>query len=494
MLLIYDQIMLIYDQMLLIYDQIMLIYDQIMLIYDQIMLIYDQIKLIYDQIMLIYDQIMLMYDFVINVMMFENRQKLFWHLDLPWSSRRLTAVLPTKKPSLGDSFFDSRTCFEQQALSNENVMDLPMKNGDLPMNVMVIYQRVYGIFRYGCVSENVVYYPLYPMVLLIIIPFLNGYFIGNINPTFSDKPIFSLFHFRWRENAFFFPYPIMGAQHWLLQVEETTEDRVLFGNMDQYGIWSVTVASTQGLSAFRRNDAVRHWQFLVSLIGDELSDDIDQTSIFSFESWRSDLNWRHHAQLNLARGFPVSTWGIHTDTGQTCFDHAPFIKGELLVMFISAGLLCMQETHLKNHLNAIWFSHLNPFDLATFGAFWTSSWSSWFPRARDRLEATLMARTRIFGVSRVGFRCDFLVSDSWRNPGPTNTNDSMGNLFLEACPSCPRTRRKRWEFWCEFWCSLKNLMENFVWKCCVPHCTQWFCWSLSVWKMASYHWEYNHHY
>ena len=29
--------------------------------------------------------------------------------------------------------------------------------------------------------------PLYPMVLLIIIPIKNGYFIGNINPTFSDK-------------------------------------------------------------------------------------------------------------------------------------------------------------------------------------------------------------------------------------------------------------------------------------------------------------------
>ena len=28
------------------------------------------------------------------------------------------------------------------------------------------------------------------MVLLIIIPFLNGYFIGNINPTFSDIPLF----------------------------------------------------------------------------------------------------------------------------------------------------------------------------------------------------------------------------------------------------------------------------------------------------------------
>ena len=38
------------------------------------------------------------------------------------------------------------------------------------------------------VSENSV--PLNPMVLLIIIPFLNGYFIGNINPTFSDKPIY----------------------------------------------------------------------------------------------------------------------------------------------------------------------------------------------------------------------------------------------------------------------------------------------------------------
>ena len=30
--------------------------------------------------------------------------------------------------------------------------------------------------------------PLYPMVLLIIIPMKNGYFIGNINPTFSDEP------------------------------------------------------------------------------------------------------------------------------------------------------------------------------------------------------------------------------------------------------------------------------------------------------------------
>ena len=32
--------------------------------------------------------------------------------------------------------------------------------------------------------------PLYPMVLLIRQSLLNGYFIGNINPTFSDKPTF----------------------------------------------------------------------------------------------------------------------------------------------------------------------------------------------------------------------------------------------------------------------------------------------------------------
>ena len=36
----------------------------------------------------------------------------------------------------------------------------------------------------------------------------------------------------------------------------------------------------------------------------------------------------------------------------------------------------------------------------------------------------------------------------------------------------------------------QQFLHGCVWKCCVPHCTQWFCWSLSLWKMASYHWEY----
>ena len=47
-------------------------------------------------------------------------------------------------------------------------------------------QPTFETYRMG-LSENSV--PLHPMVLLIIIPFLNGYFIGKINPTFSDIPI-----------------------------------------------------------------------------------------------------------------------------------------------------------------------------------------------------------------------------------------------------------------------------------------------------------------
>ena len=74
---------------------------------------------------------------------------------------------------------------------------------------MLIYWRVYIIVhiidldiqdihvREMGLSENSV--PLHPMVLLIIIPFLNGYFIGNINPTFSDKPKYDHQHCNFRE-------------------------------------------------------------------------------------------------------------------------------------------------------------------------------------------------------------------------------------------------------------------------------------------------------
>ena len=53
---------------------------------------------------------------------------------------------------------------------------------------------------YMGVSENSV--SLNPMVLLIIIPMKNGYFIGNINPTFSDKPT-------WFHLARFSPYGLL---------------------------------------------------------------------------------------------------------------------------------------------------------------------------------------------------------------------------------------------------------------------------------------------
>ena len=29
-----------------------------------------------------------------------------------------------------------------------------------------------------------------------------------------------------------------------------------------------------------------------------------------------------------------------------------------------------------------------------------------------------------------------------------------------------------------------GLVNGCVWKCCVPHCTQWFCWSFFLWKWA----------
>ena len=52
--------------------------------------------------------------------------------------------------------------------------------GELYNDLMVIYIVIWVCLKMLCT-------PLYPMVLLIIIPMKNGYFIGNINPTFSDK-------------------------------------------------------------------------------------------------------------------------------------------------------------------------------------------------------------------------------------------------------------------------------------------------------------------
>ena len=60
------------------------------------------------------------------------------------------------------------------------IVDFPIKNGDFPIKN--------GDIWYIWVCLKMLCTPLYPMVLLIIIPMKNGYFIGNI-PLFSDKPI-----------------------------------------------------------------------------------------------------------------------------------------------------------------------------------------------------------------------------------------------------------------------------------------------------------------
>ena len=54
-----------------------------------------------------------------------------------------------------------------------------------PLNIMKNHEAPKSSSKNEYVSENVVY-PFYPMVLLIIIPFLNGYFIGKINPIFRQ--------------------------------------------------------------------------------------------------------------------------------------------------------------------------------------------------------------------------------------------------------------------------------------------------------------------
>ena len=63
--------------------------------------------------------------------------------------------------------------------------DLMIKSHEISWHISIkspyIYTYIWVCLKMSCS-------PLYPMVLLILIPMKNGYFIGNINPTFSDKP------------------------------------------------------------------------------------------------------------------------------------------------------------------------------------------------------------------------------------------------------------------------------------------------------------------
>ena len=64
-------------------------------------------------------------------------------------------------------------------------VDLPMKNGDLPINNGDLPEGIWDIQIWVCLK--MLGTPLNPMVLLIIIPIKNGYFIGNI-PYFQTNP------------------------------------------------------------------------------------------------------------------------------------------------------------------------------------------------------------------------------------------------------------------------------------------------------------------
>ena len=78
------------------------------------------------------------------------------------------------KSSINRDFFH---CHVKLPEGNSDMLESREKNTSF---------RLVGLIDMG-VSENSV--PLHPMVLLIIIPFLNGYFIGNIPNIFRQTHI-----------------------------------------------------------------------------------------------------------------------------------------------------------------------------------------------------------------------------------------------------------------------------------------------------------------
>ena len=83
-------------------------------------------------------------------------------------------------------------CFFRPATSaprmpSSSHMNCPVQSlvlGNVGHGYRISWNTTYGIWV--CLK---IVYPIFPMVLLIIIPIFHGYFIGKINPTSSDKPI-----------------------------------------------------------------------------------------------------------------------------------------------------------------------------------------------------------------------------------------------------------------------------------------------------------------
>ena len=71
-----------------------------------------------------------------------------------------------------------------------------------------------------------------------------------------------------------------------------------------------------------------------------------------------------------------------------------------------------------------------------------------------------------------------------RPPGmpPGEPRGAERGLVLKVLT--PPKWRANHPFWRGHLGSSYTWLYGCVWKCCVPHCTQWFCWSLSRFEMA----------
>ena len=127
-------------------------------------------------------------------------------------------------------------------------------------------------------------------------------------------------------------------------------------------------------------------------------------------------------------------------------------------------------------------------------------WRLFIGRSIFRIQVCLSARTKCakcwtFSIDHCTCKLGFEVCKLYWSPltqSYHNTSAPLQDRLLHkpsetnrlaprAC-SFAQTEKSRWsEAWLKLPCC--NMVTptpyGCVWKCCVPHCTQWFCWSLS---------------
>ena len=140
-------------------------------------------------------------------------------------------------------------------------------------------------------------------------------------------------------------------------------------------------------------------------------------------------------------------------------------------MVLSETMAPLKVQWLKAHLSRMnidtFFFSLNPPSFQAYRSkqifdIWTDVWSG----QRSRLKYVISTQ-----AAPGQHRCQRVELPSWKS--------SKGGLAIKW------PRIFHWKKWGNFFWDIVVCL-----KCCVAHCTQWFCWSLSLWKMASYHWEY----